>query len=377
MLITEPVFSQKTKEPNVEWIVAASLQDVEGNISLGFAGAINAVHNNVLIVAGGANFPDKMPWDGGKKYYSNEIHVLQKSADGFHWNKRMKEPLPEPIAYCGNTSTPAGVVYVGGENDKGLSKKAYRINWDNHKHKVTVIQLPDLPIAVTNIALTSIGNVVYAIGGDLPKRSTDAFFSLDLNEQNPVWKVLPNLPVAMGNSVAVVQKDKAGTNIFVIGGRTKTASGISDLHSTTYVYDVNRENWQEVAPISDGKNVTNFSAGAGVGIGDRWILITGGDNGKTFHKIENYLAQIAQTEDVEVKARLVKEKNELSIHHRGFYRGMLLYNTMTNKWSKIGELPFSAQVTTTATMWNGNIVLSNGEVKPGIRTPNVMLGLIK
>lgn len=50
---------------------------------------------------------------------------------------------------------------------------------------------------------------------------------------------------------------------------------------------------------------------------------------------------------------------------------------MTNEWSKLGELPFPAQVTTTATMWNGNIVLSNGEVKPGIRTPNVMLGVIK
>jgi N-acetylneuraminate epimerase len=377
MLITAPVFSQKTKEPRVEWIVAASLQDVEGNISLGFAGAINAVHNNVLIVAGGANFPDKMPWDGGKKYYSNEIHVLQKSADGFHWNKQVADRLPESIAYCGNTSTPAGVVYAGGENEKGLSDRVYKLNWDNHKHKVTVVQLPDLPIAVTNMALTSIGNVVYAIGGDLQKKSSNAFFSLDLNQENPEWEGLPNLPVALGNAVVVVQKDKAGTNIFVIGGRTKTASGISDLHSTTYVYDVNRQNWQEVAPISDGKNVTNFSAGAGVGIGDRWILITGGDNGKTFHRIENYLAQIAQTDDVEVKARLIKEKNELSINHKGFYRGMLLYNTITNKWSKIGELPFPAQVTTTATMWNGNIVLSNGEVKPGIRTPNVMLGMIK
>ncbi|TKC65342.1 galactose oxidase [Pedobacter hiemivivus] len=377
MLITAPVFSQEIKDPSVEWIVAASLQNVEGNISLGFAGAINAVHNNVLIVAGGANFPDKMPWDGGRKYYSSEIHVLQKSINGFHWNKQVTEVLPEPIAYCGNTSTPAGVVYAGGENDKVLSNKAYKLNWDNHRNKVTVVQLPNLPIAVTNMALTSIGNVVYAVGGDLQKKSSNAFFSLDLNQQNPEWKVLPNLPIALGNAVVVVQKDRLGTNIFVIGGRTKTASGISDLHATTYVYNVSRQNWQELAPISDGKNVTNFSAGAGVGIGDRWILITGGDNGKTFHKIENYLAQIAQTDDVELKARLIKEKNEISIHHRGFYRGMLLYNTMTNEWSKIADLPFPAQVTTTATMWNGNIVLSNGGVKPGIRTPNVMLGVIK
>ncbi|MNL27917.1 N-acetylneuraminate epimerase [compost metagenome] len=56
---------------------------------------------------------------------------------------------------------------------------------------------------------------------------------------------------------------------------------------------------------------------------------------------------------------------------------MLLYSTLTNTWTKIGELPFLAQVTTKATLWDGKIVLSNGEVKPGIRTPNVMLGIIK
>jgi N-acetylneuraminate epimerase len=55
----------------------------------------------------------------------------------------------------------------------------------------------------------------------------------------------------------------------------------------------------------------------------------------------------------------------------------LLYSTLTNTWTKIGELPFLAQVTTKATLWDGKIVLSNGEVKPGIRTPNVMLGTIK
>ena len=61
-------FSQKTKITNVEWKKAAQLQNADGSISLGFAGPINGVTHNVLIVAGGANFPDKMPWEGGKKH---------------------------------------------------------------------------------------------------------------------------------------------------------------------------------------------------------------------------------------------------------------------------------------------------------------------
>jgi cyclically-permuted mutarotase family protein len=377
MSIPTDVFSQKKDINNVEWKIAAQLQNADGSLSLGFAGAINGVSNDVLIVSGGANFPDKMPWEGGKKHYSNEIHVMQKSNGKFSWNKNVQSRLPEPIAYCGSTSTDSGVVYVGGENENGLSKKAFVLNYNATKNEVEVKSLPDFPIAITNIALTHIDNVVYAIGGDEAKNSSNLFFSLDLNGPLPEWKELPKLPMALANAVAAVQKGKEGLTIYVVGGRTKTPSGISDLHNTTFAFNLKKQVWKKCAPISEGKNTTNFSAGAGVAVGNHSILIIGGDNGEVFHKIETYLYQIAQAKSPEEKERLVAEKNILNTTHTGFYKGMLLYNTLTDKWNKIGELPFLAQVTTTATMWGKEIILSNGEIKPGIRTPNIMLGKIK
>ncbi len=377
MLITDPVFAQKAKLPSVEWTLAAELIDTAGNRSLGFAGAINAIDNDVLIVAGGANFPDKMPWDGGKKYYANEIQVLQKTTQGYVWNRNVKAKLPQPIGYCGYTSTPKGIVYAGGENNDGYSDQAYILRWDAVKEDITIQQLPSLPTAITNIALTNIGDIVYAVGGDLQTRSSNAFLSLDLSAENPKWENMPNLPIALANSVLIVQENKHGKGIYLIGGRAKTAWGISNLHHTTFVFDFEKQKWRDAAPISDGKKVTDFSAGAGVAVGDHLILITGGDDGKTFNKIEHYLSQIAKSNNDEIKNKLIKDKNELNVNHTGFYRGMLLYNTLTNTWTKIGELPFPAQVTTKATMWDGKIVLSNGEVKPGVRTPNVMLGAIK
>jgi N-acetylneuraminate epimerase len=203
------------------------------------------------------------------------------------------------------------------------------------------------------------------------------FFSLDLNSTYREWKSLPKLPFALANSVAVVQKDKDGTTIYVIGGRTKTPSGISDLHNTTFAFNLKKQIWESRANISDGANTTNFSAGAGVAVGKNSILIVGGDNGIVFHKIETYLSQIAKTDSPEEKAKLAAEKNMLNTNHDGFYKGILLYDTLTDSWSKISELPFLAHVTTTATMWNDEIVLSNGEIKPGIRTPDVMLGTVK
>ena len=377
IMATTETFSQKKEVSQVNWSTAAQVQNNDGSLSLGFAGVINGISNDVLIVTGGANFPDKMPWEGGKKEYSKTIHVLQKCNDQFTWIKNVKSELPEAIAYSGSTSTKLGVVYVGGENENGLSNKSYLLKWNADTKQVEIKSLPDFPLAIANIALTHIDTVVYAVGGDEAGQSSDFFASLDLNDANAKWILLPKLPIALANSVVIAQKGKGGTNIYVVGGRTKTASGISDLHNTTLVFNLQKQKWETAATISDGKNTTNFSAGTGVAFGSHSILILGGDNGVIFHQIETFLSQIAQAESPEKKTDLITQKNKLVTNHPGFYNGILLYNTLTDQWSKIGELPFLPHVTTPAVVWNKKIILSNGEIKPGIRTPNVMLGTIK
>ncbi|MES2650677.1 MAG: kelch repeat-containing protein [Bacteroidota bacterium] len=373
MLITENVFSQKKNIPEVKWANIAQLQNTNGTPSLGFAGAINGFYNHTLIVAGGANFPDKMPWEQGKKHFSKAINSLKKIGEKWEWDTVCKTELPEPIAYCGNTVTPMGIVYAGGENEIGLSNKTYLLKWSEEKNCLEIKQLPNLPIAVSNISLTSVGNVVYAAGGDQKTTSSNQFLYLNLWSKSPVWKQLPNLPIALANA-AVIANDNF---IYVIGGRSKTNNGISDLHNSTFAFDLKSNSWRKMASISDGKYVTNLSAAAAVALGKDHILTLGGDNGVVFHQIEVYLNQINLAKTEAEKERLTAAKNELVIHHKGFYKGILLYSILTNTWTKIGELPFLAPVTTTATKYNNDIILSNGEIKPGIRTPNVMLGKVK
>lgn len=373
MLITENVFSQIKNIPEVKWAHIAQLQNANGTPSLGFAGAINGFSNDALIVAGGANFPDKMPWEQGKKFFSKKINVLRKTGKNWAWGKKNMGELPEPIAYCGNTVTPKGIVYAGGENETGLSDRVCILNWNEEKNSIEIKQLPNLPIAISNIGLTSVGNVVYAVGGDEKTKSSNQFLYIDLESNSPIWEQLPNLPIALANA-AVVANDGF---IYVIGGRSKTNTGISDLHDSTFAFDIKNNTWKKIANISDGKYVTNLSAAAAIVIGKNHIIVLGGDNGVVFHQIEVYLNQIANAKTEAEKARLTAAKNELVIHHKGFYKGILLYNTLTNVWTKIGELPFLTPVTTTAIKYKDNIILSNGEIKPGIRTPNVMLGEIK
>ncbi|WP_449439181.1 hypothetical protein [Pedobacter steynii] len=111
-----------------------------------------------------------MPWEGGKKYYSDRIQILIKQNGNFAWStKPLAAKLPEPVAYCGNTATDLGVVYAGGEGPNGLSNKAFIINWDTSDLNINIKRLADLPFAVTNTGLTHVGNVVYLVGGDKEK----------------------------------------------------------------------------------------------------------------------------------------------------------------------------------------------------------------
>lgn len=362
----------------ISWKKISSVPDAgDAKTSLGLAGAINGVNNDVLIVAGGSNFPDKLPWEGGKKVYYDKIFVLEKNGYEYSWNKSLKSVLPESIAYCGNTSTPSGIVYVGGENENGISNKCFLLRWNKKENVVDAKPLPDLPLAVTNIAVTNIDDVVYAVGGDEQNNSSNSFFSLDLKDENLHWQKLPDLPVALANATVVAQNSKSGKKVFVIGGRSKTPSGISDLHNTVFRFDIQKNKWKRCADISKGAHTTNLSAAGGVALGNNEILITGFDNGKTFHKIETLISKISEAKTPEEKQKLTKEKNNLSICHKGFDKSLLLYNTNSDAWTKIGELPFPAHVTTTDVKWGNQIIISNGEIKPGVRTPDVMAGKVE
>ena len=41
----------------------------------GLAGALIGISNNQLIAAGGANFPESMPWEGGAKKYHKALYI--------------------------------------------------------------------------------------------------------------------------------------------------------------------------------------------------------------------------------------------------------------------------------------------------------------
>lgn len=350
---------------HIHWDSYSALPALNGEISLGYAGPLVGITNNILVVAGGANFPDKMPWAGGAKKYYNRIFVSDINGNTpFIQNNS----LPEAVAYSASCSTPLGIISAGGENEQGLLNRVFLLLWTGDSLQVN--SLPDLPNAVTNAAAVTIGSKVFVAGGEIENSVSAYFLMLDVADTSKGWQYLKSIPHAVSHTILVAAGDKQ--HIYLLGGRKKNTNDISDLYNNVYEYSVAENSWTEKEPLPYA-----LSAGTGAAIGEHYIALFGGDKGGTFHATEMLINKINNEKDSAEKQKLVEQKIQLQSGHPGFSNTVLLYDGKADKWCKADSIPFTTAVTTTAVRGGNTIFIPSGEIKAGVRTPQVLVGKIE
>ncbi|APX13998.1 hypothetical protein BWR18_18550 [Tateyamaria omphalii] len=143
-------------------------------------------------------------------------------------------PSPRQEIYA---TTHEGLIFTAG----GLAEGASAVRDDFLAYDPTSDswrELPDLPAARHHITLSTLGDVIYAVGGfsgGFPDwRPEASAYAFDLARGE--WRDLPNLPVARGEHVSAV----ADGRIFVIGGRVGGTEGAASFteHRDTGRVDV-------------------------------------------------------------------------------------------------------------------------------------------
>lgn len=362
--------AQKTKVNFLQWKVAGTLPALNGHeTALGVAGPVAGVHNNVLIVAGGANFPDAMPWDGGTKKYYSDAYVFKRSGDSLVHHKKLW--LPFSIAYAAVCATTEGILVAGGENEIGLTNKVFFLQWIAATDAISIKDLPPLPFGVTNASAVLYNNKVFLAGGERATDVSNGFLILDLDNTASGWEVLSPVPKPVSHAVMFAQSAGGEDCIDLVGGRKRNPGSTSDLYASVLKYGLKTGKWSEGEALPYA-----LSAGTGVRTRNNEILLFGGDAGETFHKTEQLIAAIGKEPDEEKKKVMNGEKAMLQSTHPGFCRQVFLYNTKKDKWQKLECFPFELPVTTIAVQWNEEVVIPCGEIKAGVRTPQIFIGKI-
>ncbi|MDI9861680.1 Kelch repeat-containing protein [Flectobacillus roseus] len=356
--------------PQLQWSVLHSLPVANGHTKqAGLAGPIVGVSQNVLMIAGGANFEDALPWEGGKKKYFDDIYVLHKDPNkAFFWHSQTFR-LPQKMAYTTTVQSAQGLICIGGEDQEGYRKEVFILKWNPREEQQVIESLPDLPQGISNAAATIVHDSdIYLAGGETKTGVSNQLLKLDLKHISLGWQLVTELPVSLSHALLF----NLNHQLYLVGGRQRQANGISDFYNSCYTFDDNKKVWatQKSLPYA-------ISAGTGVAMGKHQCILFGGDKGETFHKVEILLAQIAQESDPEKKAKLTAQKNHLQVNHPGFSREILLFDSQKNTWKKLGKIPFAVPVTTTAITWDNKVIIPSGEIKAGVRSVEILVGEIK
>ncbi|WP_152616800.1 hypothetical protein [Flavihumibacter solisilvae] len=358
------------KMPAVEWKEGPGLPPAAGDaVAVGLAGALSGMHNDHLVIAGGANFPAGMPWEGGKKAYHADYYVYAKRGEGFVLHK--KGVLPVALAYGASCSTPGGIIYAGGETGEGLSKDVWLVKWDKAGDSLLTSKLPQLPEALANAAISCTGSRVYLAGGETPTSVSARLLMLDLNNPAAGWKQEAPLPYEVSHAVSGMVRENGRLCFFVAGGRKRNAGNTSTFYQSLISYDPVKGKWSKKSDMPEA-----LAAGCGTVINERYLFLFGGDQGNTFAKTEKLIIAITKETDSARRESLAIEKNRLQSTHPGFNRQVKIYDAVTGQWSCADTLEFPTPVTTTAVLTGNQVIIPGGEIRAGVRTPTIYLGTI-
>lgn len=384
----------------LEWKELPELPPLPGKSSQpGLAGAFTGVHNDALIIAGGTNFPDGLPWSklrngsSPKKIYHREIYVLPREDSWIISDVK----LPVGYSYGVTIPTEEGLVCIGGEwrvyDTRGAhhfkSDKVFLIkHLGEGKLVIDDTSYPVLPEAVSAMAGVKIGDYLYILGGNNGKRETKNFWRLNLSHKD-TWEAIEPWPgPPRSHLIAVAQSDGRKNCLYMFSGRYQDPGKDWQFLKDSYKYDPDTGTWTKLADVgtnlSDKRPVCVMAA-PGVKLGANHIAIFGGATGNLFKKVEQDLPRqikaLLQAGKTNEARALTDEKWMLYTHHPGFSRDILAYHTLTNTWTKLGKVPESeingltagSHVTTPAVRWDNDIVIPSGEVRPGVRSPKIWI----
>jgi N-acetylneuraminic acid mutarotase len=319
-------------EVKLNWQQLPSLPD-----PIGFGGPIGGVSGGALIVGGGSNFTNGMPWEGGAKSWYDTAFVLEQPAG--KWKSGLK--LPHVCAYAVSVTTPDGVICIGGADAQKHLTNVFRLVWE--KGRLNATALAPLPLPIAYACGASVNDSVYIAGGtDSPDaaRALKKFLRLDLKTGQ--WEELDPWP-GPARMLAVAASVRGS---FYLAGGANLAPDANGKPARTYLTDAYYftpgQGWNTLASMPHPAVAAPTPA---PNTGEAGFMIVGGDDGS----LVNF----------EPKSK-----------HPGFPKRVLLFDAQKNAWSVEGEVPASRATLPTAP-WRGRVALISGEARPGVRSPEV------
>ena len=296
------------------------------------------VAGDALVVAGGANFPDKSLLEGGAKRVYADIWACE-AGEWVHAGL-----LPDSTAYGATFAVDGALVLAGGNVCGVTTDKVYELTLQDGA--AVLRALPPLPEPMEQCGWTRDGDRLYLVGGV----GTTGVYACTIGEY--VWTRLADLPEPLVQPVAFA----SGGHLYVWGGFNPETLEVSDK-GLVIPAEEPESPWREAPSIPDGGT---FVGATGATLPDGRLAVVGGVNRAIF-------ARALHNTPEDRIPYLSKEPAEYR-----FRQAVYAFDPASGAWTLLGADPACALAGPgVAVRPDGGLYVAGGELKPGVRSPKL------
>ncbi len=287
-----------------------------------------------------------------------------------------KIKLPLGSAYGESFNTDQGLLLFGGEVKQadGSVKKSSDIALISYQEdKLSYKKIGEMPVTFAKGGGTYYRGKVYIVGGIQNGKTSNNIYSYDT--KTLTWKKEQSYP---GNSrispVVTMHFDKNSqiAKLYIFSGAsTDNNNNIALDDGVSLDVTTKLAKWQTIAPIKalSDKQLSLIGA-AVIKVNPQQTLFLGGYNKRTW---DNWLVQYQR-----VKGTAQEKNVKINFFSQqppafNWNKDALLFDSSNQSWTSLGETPFLPNCGASIQYWQNNIVLINGEIKPGVRTHTVKM----
>ncbi|MDB6133895.1 MAG: sglT 8 [Verrucomicrobiales bacterium] len=374
--------------PQIDWTAIAELPPPSGSGKApGLAGTFAGAQGDVLMIAGGTNYPSGELWSGGTRAWHPDVYVLQRSYSPdqktvYEWLPA-NASLPRSLAYGASAPLPDGVLCIGGAEKDNVMDTCFAMKWNAAEKTVEFEDYPKLPGPLACAGAARIGTTIYVLGGTgrMPGgKATNSFFALDLTKKGDaaafVWQTLtPWDGPARIFPIAASSLENGVESLYLCGGRDP--GGDPDFLTDLHRFDPVKKEWSILGDIVDPRgHPSSVMAAPAFHVAPHHLVIVSGTDEELVKMLENNERKIDAVGPDEDAAR--KKFNQLLLeNYPGYTRTVMAYDAQAGEWSSIGHFPGPACLTTPAVNWDGAIIIPGGETGPGKRSATIWQATIR
>lgn len=330
-------------------------EGMENGVSACYAGALGGK----LIMAGGCNFPDVPASEGGKKKFYKGIYAADITADSvLNWRKVGE--LPFASAYGVAAVYNDRLICAGGTDGARSLTDVFSVRLNEDGRSAIIDSLPSLPESLDNFCGTVTGRFLLLAGGNRKGVPSNTFWCLDLEDNEAGWAELPSFPgEARTQAVCAAEAQNDGYRFYIWGGFAAASAGNeASLSTDGYCYSSDTKQWTAVAaPCDENGEALSVGGGTAVTVDNRWVLCTGGVN-----------------KDIFLSALRAPMEGYM-LHEPEWYKfndRLMVYDMKEDAWNTVIRSSHLARAgAVLVSGGNDSFYNINGELKPGIRTPEI------